>query len=59
MEFHGSDKKCNFFGTLLCTNVNIILNKNKIFIRKIKENEVGKDIAFQKMIQHADSLLNK
>ena len=35
-----------FFGTLLCTNVNIILIKNKIFIRKIKENEVGKGIAF-------------
>ena len=59
MEFHGSDKKCNFFGTLLCTNVNIILNKNKIFIGKIKENQVGKDIAFQKMIQHADRLSNK
>ena len=54
MEFHGSDKKFNFFGTLLCTNVNIIPNKNKIFIGKIKENKVGKDIAFQKMIQHAD-----
>ena len=50
MEFHGSDKKCNFFGTLLCTDVNIIPNKNKIFI--------GKDIAFQ-MIQHADRPLNK
>ena len=59
MEFHGSDTKCNFFGILLCTNVNIILNKNKIFIGKIKENEVGKDIAFQKMIQHADRLSNK
>ena len=31
MEFHGSDKKCNFFGTLLCTNVNIILNKNNFY----------------------------
>ena len=50
MEFHGSDKKWNFFGTLLCKNVNIILNKNKIFIIEINENEVGKDIAFQKMI---------
>ena len=57
--YHGSDKKCNFFGTLLCTNLNIILNKNKIFSRKIKENEVAKEIAFQKMIQHADSLSNK
>ena len=38
MEFHGSDKKCNFFGTLLCTKVNIIPNKNKIFIAKIKKN---------------------
>ena len=59
MEFHGSDKKCNFFGTLLCTDMNIILNKNKIFIGKVKENEVGKDIAFQNMIQHADSFSNK
>ena len=59
MEFHSFDKKCNFFGTLLCTNVNIIPNKNKIFIGKIKENQVGKDIAFQKMIQHADRLSNK
>ena len=50
MDFHGSDKKWNFFGTLLWTNVNIILNKNKTFIRKIKENEVDKDIAFQRMI---------
>ena len=40
-------------------NMNIILNKNKIFIGKIKKNEVGKDIAFQKMIQHADRLSNK
>ena len=54
IEFHGSDKKCNSFGTLLCTNVNSILNKNKIFIGKIKENKAGKDIAFPKMIQHAD-----
>ena len=46
MEFDGSGMKWNFFGTSLCTNVNIVLNKNKIFIRKIKENEVGKDIAF-------------
>ena len=50
MDFHGSDKKWNFFGTLLWTNVDIILNKNKTFIRKIKENEVDKDIAFQRMI---------
>ena len=50
VKFHRSDKKCNFFGTLLCTDVNIIPNKNKIFI--------GKDIAFQ-MIQHADRPLNK
>ena len=50
MEFHGSDKKWNFFGTLLFTNVNIFPNKNEIFSREIKENEVGKDIAFQKMI---------
>ena len=34
MQFNGS----NFFGTLLCTNMNIIPNKNKIFIGKIKEN---------------------
>ena len=38
MEFHGSDKKCNFSGTLLCINVNIILNKKESFIGKIKEN---------------------
>ena len=38
MEFHGSDKNCNFFETLLCTSVNIIPNKNKIFIGRIKEN---------------------
>ena len=43
MKFHGPEKKWNFFGTLLCKNVNIILNKNKVFIRKIKENEVGKE----------------
>ena len=59
MEFHDSEKKCNFFGTLLFTIVNIILNKKRIFIRKIKKNEVDKNIAFQKMIQHADSLSNK
>ena len=34
-------------------------NKNKIFIGKIKENHVGKDIAFEKMIQHSYRLLNK
>ena len=37
----------------------LFTNIYKIFIRKIKENEVGKDIAFQKMIQHADRLSNK
>ena len=26
---------------------------------KIKENQVGKDIAFEKLIQHADRLSNK
>ena len=49
MEFHGSDKKCNFFGTLLCTNLNIILNKNKIFIGKIKENQVGEDRTYMQI----------
>ena len=59
MEFHGSTRNVIFFGTLLCANVSIIPNKNKIFTGKIKENHVGKDIAFEKMIQHADRFSNK
>ena len=60
MEFHGSTRNViSLEHYILCANMNIIPNKNKIFMGKIKENQIGKDIAFEKMIQHADRLSNK
>ena len=47
MEFHGSDKKCNFFGTLLCKNVNNIPNKNKILLKKLRKGKLAKTQRFK------------